>query len=117
MQWYLKAIEQYADFHGRARRKEYWMFLLFNLSIAFVMVFIEGMLGTKGMLGLIYSLMLLVPGFSVTTRRLHDVDKSGWWSLIALIPLLGALILTYYLACQGTNGSNRFGPDPKISHS
>jgi uncharacterized membrane protein YhaH (DUF805 family) len=120
MEWYLKVLKNYANFEGRARRKEYWMFFLFNVLIAIVLGIVDGVLGMKtssgfGILGTLYSLAVLVPGIAVGVRRLHDTDKSGWWMLIALIPLLGAIVLIVFLATEGNGGSNRFGADPKAA--
>jgi uncharacterized membrane protein YhaH (DUF805 family) len=113
VQWYLKVIRQYAVFDGRARRKEYWMFLLMNILFAVLIAIAEKILGTGGILGLIYSLVFFIPGIAVSARRLHDIDKSAWWMLIIIIPLIGPLILLYFAASDGTPGSNRFGPNPK----
>ena len=118
MEWYLKVLKNYVGFDGRARRKEYWMFYLFNVIISVVLAIIDGVVGLKtssgfGMLVGLYLLAVLLPGIAVTTRRLHDVDKSGWWQLITLIPLIGAILLIVWMATAGNSSSNRFGPDPK----
>jgi len=111
MEWYLSVLKKYAVFDGRARRKEYWMFFLCNLGIAVVLNIIDAVLGT-GVLGLLYSLAILCPGVGVTIRRLHDTGRSGWWALIALVPLVG-LVLLYFMAIEGDKGANAYGPDPK----
>lgn len=119
MNWYLKCLKQYADFRGRARRKEYWMFTLFNAIIGFVFGCIDGLLGWTnpeiglGVLGGIYSLAVLVPGLAVTVRRLHDVGMSGWKLLYVLIPIIGAIILIVSYCTAGDSGSNAWGEDPK----
>ncbi len=119
MEWYIKVLKQYTDFTGRARRKEYWFFTLFNVLISLALAIIDNALGTfsaeahTGLLEGIYSLAVLVPGLSVTVRRLHDTNRSGWWLLIALIPLLGWALLLVFMILDGTPGENRFGPDPK----
>lgn len=118
MDWYLKVLKNYVGFEGRARRKEYWMFVLFNLIIAIVLGIIDRVVGLQtasgfGMLGGLYALAMLLPSIAVATRRLHDCDKSGWWQLIALIPLIGGIVLIVWLATDGNRGDNRFGPDPK----
>ncbi len=119
MEWYLKVLRQYADFEGRARRKEYWMFVLFNLVISFVLGFVDGMVGLKvgeagvGVLSTLYSLAVLVPGIAVSVRRLHDIGKSGWMLLVAFIPCLGALILLFWVIKEGDKGPNAYGSDPK----
>lgn len=118
MDWYLKVLKNYVNFEGRARRKEYWMFFLFNLIISFVIGIVDGIVGLKvgfmGTLGLLYSLGILLPSIAVGTRRLHDIDKSGWWQLIGLIPLIGVIVLIVWYASEGNTGSNRFGADPKL---
>lgn len=112
MEWYLKVLKQhYADFNGRARRKEYWMFTLVNIIIAFVFGFVCGLIKLPA-LSMVYSLAVLVPGIAVTARRLHDIGKSGWFMLIAFIPLVG-LYLIYVLTIEGDNGNNAYGPNPK----
>lgn len=114
MNYYIDVLtKKYAEFSGRSRRAEYWMFALFNLIVVILLAVIEGILGTGQILGLVYSLGTLVPGLAVTVRRLHDTDRSGWWILISIIPLLGALILIYFLASDSTPGSNKYGPNPK----
>ncbi len=107
MNWYIKVLQSYAVFSGRARRKEYWMFFLFNIIIAFVLGFIEGMLGGKGIVGNIYSLAVMIPGIAVGVRRMHDTDHSGWFLLIPLYNLILAVR-------EGDTGDNRFGSDPKV---
>src|SRR5690625_7928192 len=94
MNWYLEVLKKYAVFSGRARRKEYWFFFLFNLIITFVLGFIDGFAGTFsvdagiGLLGGIYALAVLLPGIAVSVRRLHDTERSGWWLLISLVPII-----------------------------
>lgn len=118
MDWYLKVLKNYVGFSGRARRKEYWMFTLFNIIVSFVLGFIDGLAGLEaggglGMLGLLYSLAVFLPSLAVGVRRLHDTDKSGWWILLGLIPVLGWIVLLVFFVMEGTQGDNRFGPDPK----
>ena len=109
MNWYLKVLQNYATFNGRARRKEYWMFVLFNMIISFVLGFIGG-LGHFELLGTIYSLAVLVPSIAVGVRRMHDVGKSGWFLLIPIYNLI--------LACtDGTAGEYEYGADPKNQSS
>jgi len=119
MKWFLEVIKKYAVFNGRARRKEYWFFVLFYILFSLLVGFIDGMIGTFdpatgiGTLGIIYALALLVPSIAVTVRRLHDTDRSGWWILISLVPLLGAIVLIVFMVLDSTPGQNRFGPNPK----
>jgi uncharacterized membrane protein YhaH (DUF805 family) len=103
---------KYADFNGRARRSEYWYFVLFNFLIGTAVGVVTGLIGIDW-LSYIYSVALLVPGIAVGVRRLHDIGKSGWWLLISFIPLIGGIWLIILMAKEGDHGSNAFGPDPK----
>jgi len=123
MEWFLKVVrDNYANFNGRARRKEYWMFLLFQIIISIVAALLDNALGLTfselipyGYLYFGIALALFIPGLAVAVRRMHDVGKSGWILLIALIPLAGLYIL--YLAIKkGDQGDNQYGPDPKGSN-
>ncbi len=108
MKWYLKVLKQYADFNGRARRKEYWMFFLFNMIISYGITFIAIGLEVPSLsiVSTIYSFAVLVPGIAVAVRRMHDVGKSGWYCLIPIYNII--------LACtDGEQGSNEYGPNPK----
>src|SRR5450759_3053967 len=102
MNWYLEVLKKYAVFEGRARRKEYWYFLLFNIIIGIILAVIDFMTGTfnekigMGLLGVIYILAVLMPGIAVAVRRLHDTNRSGWWLFIALVPLISALMLPVF---------------------
>ncbi|MFV2020575.1 DUF805 domain-containing protein [Micromonospora sp. LOL_023] len=112
-------LTQYVGFSGRARRSEYWWFALFSLLVSIVTSILDTALGTNfegssnGVIGLIVSLALLLPGPAVVVRRLHDTDRSGWWILIGLIPIIGWIVLLVFYVQNGTPGPNRFGPDPK----
>ena len=106
-------------FHGRARRKEYWFFFLFNMLFTAIAVIVDMMIGTYnddlavGLLQGVYGLAVLIPSIAVTVRRLHDTDKSGWWILISLVPLIGGIWLLVLLVFDGNSNENRFGGDPK----
>ncbi len=113
MEYFIEAIKNYAEFTGRARRKEYWMFILFYLIIYIGLMVIDGVLGTL-VLSTIFSLALLIPSISVAARRLHDTGRSGWWQLIAIIPLIGAIILIVFLA-QDSHDENQYGLNPKLA--
>ncbi|WP_416191706.1 DUF805 domain-containing protein [Neisseria sp. CCUG12390] len=119
MSWYLKVLKNYAGFGGRARRKEFWMFTLVNVIIAFVLGMVDAVLGTFdpetgiGLLGAVYALAVLLPSIAVTTRRLHDTNRSGWWQLLYFIPLIGVLVVLIFTLLEGTPGDNHFGADPK----
>ncbi len=114
MSWFVKCLQNYVTFSGRARRKEYWMYYLFYMIFAFVIGFVEGLAGMETpVLSGIYGLAILLPSISVLVRRLHDIDKSGWWFWIALVPFVGGIVLLVFSCMEGTKGPNRFGPDPK----
>ncbi|WP_370688431.1 DUF805 domain-containing protein [Chryseobacterium sp. EO14] len=124
MKWYLKVLKQYADFSGRARRTEYWMYLLFNLIFAVIAAILDNILGLKftpeipyGYLYLLYALVTFLPGLAVSVRRLHDVDKSGWFLFISLIPIIGGIWLLVLYATEGTQGRNQYGDDPKGNYN
>ena len=114
MDWYLMALKKYADFKGRSQRKEYWMFTLFNLLAFFVLSFVGGMLGDQAeLLTGIYSLGVLLPSVAVTVRRLHDIGRSGWWALLMVVPVVGALILVIFALQDSQAEENEYGPNPK----
>ncbi|WP_424210973.1 DUF805 domain-containing protein [Streptomyces sp. BI20] len=115
MNIYLDVLKKYAVFSGRARRQEYWIFFLVNLGISIVLAIIDYALGTGSIIGGLYSLAVLLPGLGVAVRRLHDTGKSGWWILIALIPLIGGIWLIVLLATEGQRNPNQYGPDPKAA--
>lgn len=125
MNWFIKVLKQYADFKGRARRKEYWMYVLF-LTIAYIIAAIlDNVLGLSikmagqsmgyGYIYLLVALATIVPSIAVSVRRLQDINKSGWFVLIAFIPIIGVLILLYWSLLEGTKGENQYGPDPKAA--
>ncbi|MBS7455550.1 DUF805 domain-containing protein [Coralloluteibacterium stylophorae] len=117
MNWYVSVLKQYATFSGRARRTEYWMYTLINLLILFGLMVVDALIGTSGGIGvlsLIYSLAVMLPGIAVTVRRLHDTGRSGWWVLIALVPVAG-IVLLVFMCLEGEAGSNDYGVDPKLA--
>ena len=113
MNWYLGCWKKYAEFSGRARRQEFWMFVLFNFLAGIATGIVDVILGTNGMLNGLYSLAVLIPSLSVAVRRLHDTDRSGWWQLIGFVPLIGWIILLVFLCSDSKPGENRFGANPK----
>ncbi len=140
MHWMILPFQRYAEFTGRSRRMEYWMFALFNVIVIVALAMVTGgagflagladpeasgvgvgaMFGGLGVIMLIYILAVIVPSIAVTVRRLHDRDMSGWWYLGffvgGLIPYIGFLISLAFLVLMllpGTTGPNRFGDDPK----
>lgn len=121
MNWYLKVLRQYGDFKGRARRMEYWMFVLFNVFISIILLIIDNLVGIAfkdidyGPLYLTYCLFIVMPSLAVAVRRLHDSGRSGWWILISLIPFLGGIWLLVLLLMDSDPGDNKYGPNPKIT--
>ena len=123
MNWYLYVLKNYATFSGRARRKEYWMFFLISALISIVLTLLDILLGTysveyeAGLFSGLYSLLILIPSIAVVVRRLHDTDRSGWWILISLIPIIGVLVLFVFMCLDSQPGTNRFGANPKEAAS
>lgn len=121
MEWMLMPLKRYADFQGRSRRKEYWMFFLGYLIVAVLLGVIGGVFGSagEGASGLflvlfgIFVLAIFIPALAVQVRRFHDQDRSGWFVLLNFIPYVGGLIVLVFMVLEGTRGPNRFGPDPK----
>jgi uncharacterized membrane protein YhaH (DUF805 family) len=123
MNWYIKVLKNYAVFSGRARRKEYWWFSLFNLIFILVLEGIGLLIIASHVHNLIlpivysliviYSLALIVPTLAVAVRRLHDTNRSGWWYFIGLVPFVGSIILIVFFAMDSQPGENRYGPNPK----
>ncbi|MCK4710975.1 MAG: DUF805 domain-containing protein [Gammaproteobacteria bacterium] len=113
MGYFLGAFSKFADFSGRAQRKEYWIFILIYMLIYIALAVIDAFLGTM-VLALIFSLVLLVPSISIATRRLHDTGRTGWWQLIAIIPLIGIIVLIVFLV-QDSHDENSYGPNPKLA--
>ncbi|MCR4572215.1 MAG: DUF805 domain-containing protein [Lentisphaeria bacterium] len=109
---YLKVLKHYADFSGRASRKEYWFFVLFNCVIAYGIGFLSALMGVENILGLLYMLATLIPSIAVCIRRLHDINKSGSYFLIILIPIVGGILLVLDYCKEGTMGPNQYGNDP-----
>ena len=123
MNWYLKCLQNYANFNGRARRKEYWFFVLFNVIFAVVAAIIDNVLGLAskdlgyGPIYGLYALAMFIPGLAVSIRRLHDIGKSGWYFLLAFIPCVGGIILLVFALTPGDTYDNEYGPDPKAEEA
>jgi len=120
MKWFLDALRsKYATFTGRARRKEYWYFVLFYVLAFIVLLIVDEVTGTLdeeagiGLLSAIFVLATIIPLLAVTVRRLHDTDRSGWWVLINLVPIIGGIVLLVFTVLDSQPGANRFGPNPK----
>ena len=131
MEYMIMPLKRYFDFSGRSRRKEYWMFVLFQVIVFTVLALLFGgfsagvddaalqagdpgaaALGAFGAAFWIPALLFIIPNLAVQVRRFHDHDKSGWFILLGLIPLIGGFIVLYFMVTKGTPGPNRFGPDP-----
>lgn len=117
-----EALKRYAEFSGRSRRKEFWLFILLSVilnlfaTVLDLTVFSSMLIEAEmGIVSAVVVLALLVPSLSVQVRRLHDTNRSGWWILLAFLPILGGLVLLVFNCLDGTPGDNRFGPDPKQS--
>lgn len=116
MHWYIDVLKKYAVFSGRARRKEYWMFFLFNLIIAFVIGFVAGfteaVIGAGNTLstaaGTIYNLAVFIPSIAVAVRRMHDIGRSGWWILVPFVNLV-------FLCFDSQPDANQYGANPKMA--
>lgn len=102
--------EKYVDFNGRASRSEFWWYVLFAFIASAVLQLVDNAIVGMPLLASIFALATLLPGLAVSVRRLHDKDKSGWFILLCLIPLIGAIILIYWYATEGTPGDNQYGP-------
>jgi len=127
MKYYLKVLKNYAIFSGRARRKEYWMYTLFYLIFGIIVAILDNVLGTTlkfsirnipvilpyGYIYICYALATLIPGIAVGVRRLHDVGKSGWFYLIAFIPIIGGIWLLVLFCIDSNAGENKYGVNPK----
>lgn len=113
MHWYIDAFKNYANFSGRARRKAYWMFVLFWFIAAVIAGIVDYILGTNGIFGSLYVLGTLLPYLALSIRRLHDIGKSGWWFFIQLVPLIGGIWLLVLYVTDSQPGDNAYGPNPK----
>jgi uncharacterized membrane protein YhaH (DUF805 family) len=118
MKWYLHALRKYAVFTGRARRREFWIFELMNSAITLALFVLAVILGKAGYpyflsLPFLYTAATTVPSLSSLVRRLHDTNRSGWWLLVSVLPVVGTLILLRITVTDSDPGENRFGPNPK----
>ncbi|OYU36106.1 DUF805 domain-containing protein [Novosphingobium sp. PASSN1] len=133
MNWMLLPYRRYAEFSGRSRRREYWMFALFYVLVFVVLNALFGtnevtrtstnfgtgfsygsrLVGGGGLIGGLFALASLIPALAVSVRRLHDQDRSGWMLLLGLIPFFGGFVLLVFMCLEGTRGANQYGPDPK----
>ena len=108
---YTTVLKKYVVFQGRARRKEYWTFTLINIILLICLAGIEEFMGIAGV-SFVFALAVFLPALGVTIRRFHDVNRSGWWVLISVIPIVGSIVLLIFMLLESTPGENRFGPLP-----
>ncbi|KDN10761.1 DUF805 domain-containing protein [Gilliamella sp. Imp1-1] len=122
MNWFIDCItKNYANFNGRARRQEYWMFILFNFLLNLALTIVSmilisistSLVSVTNIISFVAWAALFIPSLAVAVRRLHDTDRSGWWILIALVPLIGAIVLLVFACSDSTPGSNQYGENPK----
>lgn len=119
MSWFLQALRKYATFDGRAQRSEYWYFFLFYLLIVIALSIVDALLGTFseeegiGLLSGLFVLAMLIPSLAVGARRLHDIGRSAWWLLLALVPIVGTIMLLVFAVRDSEPGTNAYGPNPK----
>jgi len=118
MRYYLEAIWKYASFTGRAARRAFWWFMLLHLSIIVALTAFEVWRGhppdpmNPSLVLSAYQLFILLPLLALTVRRLHDTNRSGWWILLNLVPVIGQLLLLWFMLISGDRRDNRYGPDP-----
>ncbi|MEI6552939.1 MAG: DUF805 domain-containing protein [bacterium] len=118
MHYYIDVLKKYAVFSGRSRRSEFWFFALFSFIASLLLSIISNIAGdTNGILGLIYSLVVLIPSIAVAVRRLHDTGRTGWWLLLAIIPIIGWIWLFVLYVLDSNSGDNKYGSNPKMTAS
>jgi len=111
LHWYTDVLKKYTVFDGRAGRQEFWMFVVFSIIVYLVVAIVGNLIHFPFLVG-IYGLAVLLPTLAVEIRRLHDIDKSGWWIFIGLVPIIGGIWLLVLLCMAGSPVENRFGPNP-----
>ena len=114
MNWYMSVLRRYVEFTGRASRTEFWMFVLISVIVSIVLSIIGGFAGdtARSALSSLYSLAVLVPSLALGARRLHDTNRSGWWQLVGLIPVVGWIVLIVFYVMPSDPGDNQYGPPP-----
>ncbi|MFE1312136.1 DUF805 domain-containing protein [Streptomyces sp. NPDC058755] len=111
MSYFIEALKKYAVFSGRARRKEYWLFMLFAWIIYIALAAIAAVAHTPAIVAI--AVVFLLPALAVTVRRLHDTGRSGWMILIGIVPLIGSIVLLVFYCSDSQAGANKYGPNPK----
>jgi uncharacterized membrane protein YhaH (DUF805 family) len=117
MHWYLEALRRYADFSGRARRREFWFFYLFHLLVVVGLMAVDVAVGVDGYLPVIYAVGVIIPAVAVGVRRLHDTGRSAGWLLIGFIPVVGTIALVIFFVQNSQPHTNDYGPNPKLVES
>jgi uncharacterized membrane protein YhaH (DUF805 family) len=113
MHWYLEALRRYADFSGRARRKEFWYFNVFHFLFVLGLLAVDTAASLDGYLFMVYGVAMIMPAVAVAVRRLHDTGRSAAWILINFIPIAGTIALVFFLLQDSQPYTNDFGPSPK----
>ena len=115
MDWFKKGLRNYANFSGRARRKEYWYFVLVQMGLVIIAMILDAIIFNSeiGLFYIVVALGLFLPGLAVTIRRLHDTSRSGWWFLLSILPLIGSIVLLVFLASDTKFETNQWGPPAK----
>lgn len=115
LDWFKKALRNYTNFSGRARRKEYWYFVLVQMGLIIVAMILDDIIfnSETGLFYIVVALGLFLPGLAVTIRRLHDTSRSGWWFLLSILPLIGSIVLLVFLASDTKLETNQWGPPAK----
>lgn len=111
--WYIDMWKNATNFDGRSRRKAYWMVVLVNFVISFILATLSVFFWIFDVITTIYCIALILPGISLGIRRLHDIGKSGWWLLIGFVPIIGAVVLLIFYCMDSVPGENEYGPNPK----
>ena len=115
LDWFKKALRNYTNFSGRARRKEYWYFVLVQMGLIIVAMILDAIIfnSETGLFYIVVVLGLFLPGLAVIIRRLHDTSRSGWWFLLSILPLIGSIVLLVFLASDTKLETNQWGPPAK----
>ena len=116
MEYFLDALRKYATFEGRASRKSFWMYWLIYVIASYAIGFIDVLIGSGGIIAGLVWLALLLPSISLNVRRLHDINRSGWWLLLPFIPIIGVIVLLVFYVSKSVNDGNRFGPSDELSN-
>ncbi len=117
MNWYVEVLKRYEVFYGRAHPTEYWKFVLSNIIIMIAPGLVDRLFGIWGAPSGVYGLAVLIPGIAVAIRRLHDTNRSDWWLLISMVPVIGTIVLLVFMVLDSQRDANQYGPNPKAARS